>query len=247
MPAHFSFPTKDEELWIPARLPAQAFEDRNDNLLEVVARLKPGVTIAAANAEMTLVASRLRQQYPKENEHTDMRVNSFRDELSQQSRLLLLAVSAAALGVLLIVCANVANLLLVRALGRRKELAVRAAIGAGRERLVRQLATESVALAVLGGGLGVLLARLVMPLLARLVPPSFPAADVPALDLRTMVFALGIDRGHGPRLRACPDRPVERRYRPAAGFAKTSARAAGARNGCDPRWSWSRSSRRSCC
>jgi len=192
MPANFSFPTKDEELWIPARLPAQAFEDRNDNLLEVVARLKPGVTMAAANAEMTLVASRLRQQYPKENEHTDMRVNSFRDELSQQSRLLLLAVSAAALGVLLIVCANVANLLLVRALGRRKELAVRAAIGAGRERLVRQLATESVALAVLGGGLGVLLARLVMPLLARLVPPSFPAADVPALDLRTMVFALAL-------------------------------------------------------
>ena len=192
MPASFSFPTKDEQLWIPMRLPAQAFEDRNDNLLEVVARLKPGVTIAAANAEVALVASQLRRQYPKENEHTDMHVNSFRDELSQQSRLLLLAVTAAALCVLLIVCANVANLLLARALGRRKELAVRAAIGAGRERLVRQLVTESVALAALGGGLGILLAMLVMPLLSRLVPPTFPAADVPSVDLRTMVFALAL-------------------------------------------------------
>ena len=121
-----------------------------------------------------------------------MHVNSFRDELSQQSRLLLLAVTAAALCVLLIVCANVANLLLARALGRRKELAVRAAIGAGRERLVRQLVTESVALAALGGGLGILLAMLVMPLLSRLVPPTFPAADVPSVDLRTMVFALAL-------------------------------------------------------
>ncbi len=76
MPAHFSFPTRDEEMWLPARLPAEAFEDRNDNLLEVVGRLKPGVTIASANAEMSVIASQLRQQYPKENAHTGMRVNS---------------------------------------------------------------------------------------------------------------------------------------------------------------------------
>jgi putative ABC transport system permease protein len=189
MPAHFSFPSRDEQLWIPARFGAEAYEDRNDNLLEVVGRLKPGVTVAGANAETHVIAERLRQQYPKENEHAGMRVNSFRDELSQQSRLLLIALSAAALSVLLIACANIANLLLVRALGRRRELAVRTAIGAGRERLIRQLVTESLLLALAGGIVGMLLAGLAMPLLSTLVPASFPSADMPSMDIRTMAFA----------------------------------------------------------
>ena len=93
-----------------------------------------------------------------------------RDEVSQRSRLLLLALSGAAACVLLIACANLANLLLARALGRRRELAVRTAIGAGRERLIRQLMTESLLLAVVGGALGVAVAAVAVPLLARLVP-----------------------------------------------------------------------------
>jgi len=211
MPAHFSFPSRDEQLWIPARFGAEAYEDRNDNLLEVVGRLKPGVTLAGANAETHVIADRLRQQYPKENEHADMRVNSFRDELSQQSRLLLIALSAAALSVLLIACANIANLLLVRALGRRRELAVRTAIGAGRERLIRQLVTESLLLAMVGGIVGMLLATVAMPLLSTLVPASFPSADTPSMDLRTMAFAFvltvitGIVFGLAPVLRSSRD------------------------------------------
>jgi predicted permease len=208
MPPDFSFPTRDEVVWVAAQLPAAAFEDRNDNTLEVVARLKPGVSLTAANAEMDLIARRLRQQYPKENEHLDARINSLRDEVSQQSRLLLVALSGAAACVLLIVCANTANLLLARALGRRRELAVRSALGGGRERLLRQLATESVSLAAIGGVLGVFVAMLVLPLLSALVPETFPVGHDPAVDVRTLTFALaitaltGIVFGLAPALRA---------------------------------------------
>ena len=116
--------------------------------------------------------------------------------------------SGAALCVLLIACANLANLLLARALARQKELAVRAAMGAGRERLVRQLVTESLVLAALGGGLGVLAAVAAVPLLARLVPSSLPIAQAPSVDLRVLIFAAlltgltGVGFGVFPALRA---------------------------------------------
>ena len=103
-----------------------------------------------------------------------------------------LALSGAAVCVLLIVCANLANLLLARALGRRQELAARAALGAGRERLVRQLATESLVLATLGGALGVLLATAIVPMLWRLVPASMPTLATPGVDLRVLAFAAAL-------------------------------------------------------
>ena len=106
-----------------------------------------------------------------------------RDQVSRQARTLLFALVGAALCMLLIACTNLANLLLARALARRTELAVRAAIGAGRERLVRQTLTESVVLAALGGALGVLLAVAAMPLVARLVPTTLPIAETPGLEL----------------------------------------------------------------
>jgi len=111
------------------------------------------------------------------------------EESVRQSRVMVLALGAAAFGVLLIVCSNLANLLLARALSRRQELAVRAALGAGRERLARQLSTESLAIAVGGGLLGIVVAALMVPLFWQLVPVALPTSAAPAIDLRVLAFA----------------------------------------------------------
>ena len=211
MPRDFHFPSRNAELWMPMRFREHSddFRDRSNNYLEVVARLKPGVSLGQARAEMGVVAAQLERQFPKENEQTTASVDLLRDELSQQSRLLLMALSGAAVCVLLIACANLANLLLARGLARQRELAVRAAMGAGRERLVRQLVTESLVLALAGGALGVLVAFAAVPLLARLVPASLPIAQAPSVDLRVLIFAgllsglTGIGFGVFPALRAC--------------------------------------------
>jgi putative ABC transport system permease protein len=189
MPPTFSFPTRRTTFWIPLVINRGDYDDRNNNYLYGVGRLKPGATVESARAEMTLIAARSEQQFPKENAETTAAVNSLRQELSRQSRTMILALSGAAFCVLLIVCANLANLLLARALGRRQELAVRTAMGAGRERLIRQLATESIVLAALGGAVGVLLAAAVIPLLYRLVPANLPTATTPGIDLRVLAFA----------------------------------------------------------
>src|ERR1039457_118322 len=210
MPRDFHFPSRDAELWMPTRFHEHDddFRDRNNNYLNVVARLKPGVSLDRARAEMGVVAGLLETQYP-ENKQTTASVYRLRDDMPQQSRLLLLALSGAAICVLLIACANLANLLLARGLARQRELAVRAAMGAGRERLVRQLVTESLVLALAGGAPGVLVAAAAVPLLARLVPASLPIAQSPSIDLRVLIFAglvsglTGIGFGVLPALRAC--------------------------------------------
>jgi predicted permease len=189
MPKTFSFPTRAAEFWIPLVVNTGDYQDRTNNYLRGVGRLKKGTTLASARSEMSLIATRSQQRFPKEDEHVGAALNAFRDELSQQSRSMVLALSAAALCVLLIVCANLANLLLARALGRRLELAVRTAMGAGRERLIRQLATESIVLAAIGGAAGLLLATLIVPLLWKLVPANLPTSATPGLDVRVLAFA----------------------------------------------------------
>jgi predicted permease len=208
MPPEFHFPDRESELWTAFEFNEEAYADRNNNYINGVARLRPGVSLEQARAEMDLIAAQLRRQFAKELENTGANVNFLRDEISDQNRLLLLALAGAALCVLLIACTNLANLLFARALSRRRELAVRTALGAGRERLVRQLGTESMVLSLIGGLLGVLLANLALPLLTKLVP-SLPASGMPSIDARVLGFAVvatvltGLGFGVVPALQAC--------------------------------------------
>jgi len=209
MPRDFYFPRRDVMLWTPMRFTSDDFAIRQNYYLRVVAKLRPGVSLDQARADLRIVGSQLEREYPKDNLHASVRVNRLRDDISPDTRLMLFALVGASLGVLLIACTNLANLLLARALTRRKELALRAVLGAGRERLVRQLLTESLMLTGGGGALGVLFAMAGMPLLVRLVPNSLPIGDAPTLNVRVLAIAgavallTGIGFGVLPSLRAC--------------------------------------------
>jgi putative ABC transport system permease protein len=194
MPREFHFPTSDALFWTANRFGERDYQpsERTNNYLYAVGRLRNGVTLEQARAEMDVIAAQSMRQYPKENKDTGAVLLLLSDEVSQRSRLLLLALSGAAACVLLIACANLANLLLARALGRRRELAVRAAMGAGRERLIRQLMTESLLLAFVGGALGIAIAVVSVPLLTRLVPPTLPIASAPSVDMRVLLVAAAL-------------------------------------------------------
>ena len=215
MPPDFRYPSRETDAWTPLLFGPDDYEDRNDNFIYGLARLAPGVTLAQASAEMATIAAALERQYPEENRDTRALVIGLRDDLSESSRLLVLALCGAALCILLLACANLASLLLVRGTHRARELALRAALGAGPERLVRQLVTESLAIAAVGGALGVALALLGTPLLGRLVPPSLPVSDQPSANLPVLLAAAvltgltGLGIGVGPAIVAARRRSLE--------------------------------------
>jgi predicted permease len=189
MPPAFRFPSEEAALWLPLSLREEDFLNRANTYLQSIGRLKNGVSFEQGRTELSTLAARLARDYPETNAETGFSFFRQRDYVFPRHRLMLLALVGASLCMLLLTCANLANLLLARAAGRERELAVRAALGAGRERLVRQMLTESIALALMGGAAGVLAAAAAMPLLASLVPPTLPIASEPSLDVRVFAFA----------------------------------------------------------
>jgi len=208
LPEGFAFPSRETQLWIPQRFGPDWYDDRDNNFLRVIARLRPDVSIDAARAELATVATRLATEHPETNAQSGVAVVRLRDELSRESQLLLKALAGAAFCLLLLSCTNLASLLLSRSLARGRELAVRAALGGGRSRLVRQMLTESLLLAGAGGAVGIALAFVATPAVARLVPNSLPIAETPPIDFRllavaaALTLATGLGFGLAPALRA---------------------------------------------
>src|SRR5262252_977532 len=172
MPANFNFP-KPVELWTPLALGNEAWNERQDRSLSVVARLKTGVELGQANAEVGILAQRLATQYPQTNTGRGLTIKLLRQRANGEYNDVFVGLLMAAVGfVLLIACVNIANMQLARASARGRELAVRAALGAGRLTLVRQLLTESLMLGLLGGACGLLVSFWFLDFIRGSLPPE---------------------------------------------------------------------------
>lgn len=196
MPAGFEFPITDEtqDFWEP--IFASAFmsrdTDRANRFLQVVGRLKPGITVAQAKADLDLLSRQIEQQSPQSNTNVMFNAVSMHEDLTRDYRTALFVMLGAVGLVLLIACANVANLLLARAAIRQKEVAIRMALGASRRRIASQLLTESVLLSLCGGVVGLLLASWAVQLLVAYGPSDVPRLSEVGLDRYVLFFTFGI-------------------------------------------------------
>ena len=195
MPEAFRFPlvTESEQLWIPLvqdPLFGSWMDRRGGHWLQVTGRLKPGVSITQAQAELDAITARLAKEFPAENDGWKIRMVSLQEMIVGDAKSPLLVLLGAVGLVLLIACANIANLLLTRATSRAREIAVRTTLGAGRVRIVRQLLSETAVLGLLGGVIGVSLAYWGVRALSSLLPPSLPRVNAIRVDNLVLGFAL---------------------------------------------------------
>ncbi|HXT38988.1 MAG TPA: ABC transporter permease [Candidatus Angelobacter sp.] len=193
MPPGFGLPGRCE-LWLPLGwMGVTLTERRSAHWHNVIARLKPGVALAQAQSELSAIQGRLKEAYPGQSIGSEVAVVPLLQQaLGRNLRTALMVLWGVVVGVLLIACANVANLMLARASARQKEIALRLALGAGRWRVMRQLLIESVALAVLGGGLGVLLGWWGVQIFVAVGPGYIPRLDEVTLDRTALGFTLGV-------------------------------------------------------
>jgi predicted permease len=202
MPQGFQFPVRAEarDLWLTFSRKAQADDpkgtpwtgQRGNRSVSVVARLKPGVDLEPANADLSSIAHALAAEYPKSNTYSGMGARLHLDDLVGDTRAPLLILFGAVGLVLLIACANVANLLLVRASGRSREIAICAALGATRSRVIRQLVAESLSLSLAAAVLGTAAASLSLTAILRLYPSNLPRAQEIGVDSRVLLFTVGL-------------------------------------------------------
>jgi predicted permease len=208
MPPSFLFPNRWAEAWASGVLREADYENRTQSYIEIVARLRPGISAADARRELAIFHTRVLQLHPEDDPEGRPVLMELRQEVIPRERQLVIALCGAALCVLLLACANLASLFLARGTHRARELAVRAALGAGRERLVRQLVTESLGVALIGGVVGLTAAAVGVPLLAHLIPNTLPLAGDVTLNVRALALAVvlmlltGLAFGLAPALRA---------------------------------------------